>query len=142
VRLVGDVEQEAEHDADRDDARERERRVADPARIEARELDLGRSAAPRRAPDGRVAAAAAPAPAVQQLRAQRGGLGAVRPSSRTPPRPRESERPVPISTRASPSSRCIARAVTSTVRMRSRETARTRRRKRPEATSTRSSVTR
>ena len=41
VRLVGDVEQEAEHDADRDEAREREGRVADPARIQARELDLG-----------------------------------------------------------------------------------------------------
>ena len=76
VRLVGDVEQEAEHHADGDEAREREGGEAHPAGIEARELGLGllrdrRAGRARRGGgDGRRRLAAA----VQQLLAQRAGL--------------------------------------------------------------------
>jgi hypothetical protein len=76
VRLVGDVEQEAQHHAEGDEAREREGRKADPARIQARELDLGllRGRWGGRARDGGGVGRRRLARAVQQLRAQRGGL--------------------------------------------------------------------
>ena len=139
VRLVGEVGEEAHDHADRHDAREREGRIADPARIQHRQLGLGRRGGSARRRQ------TAPAPARGGAAAPRAGRAAsasVSPSSRTAPPRSRSERPVPISTRASPRSRCIARAVTSTVRTRSRDTASTRRRSRPVLTSTRSSVTR